>query len=61
MENIIAIIVIFLVVSFAFGYIIRAKKKGQKCIGCPYSGTCSKKSGENASSCSCGGFADNEK
>ena len=33
---------VVLIVASAFIYIIRAKKKGQKCIGCPYSGTCGK-------------------
>ena len=31
-----------LAVGFAAFYIVRAKKKGQKCIGCPYSKTCGK-------------------
>lgn len=52
MENIIAIIVILAIVVFAAQYIIRAKKRGQKCIGCPHSGHCGK---NNGSSCSCGG------
>ena len=41
MENIIAIIVIFLIIGLAVFYIIRAKKQGQKCICCPLSKTCS--------------------
>lgn len=41
MENIIAIIVILLIIGLAVFYIIRAKKQGQKCIGCPLSKTCS--------------------
>lgn len=38
--NIIGIAVIILIVGGATAYIIIAKKKGQKCIGCPYSKTC---------------------
>ena len=38
---------VFLIVAAASAYIIRAKKKGQKCIGCPYSASCQK------DSCSC--------
>ena len=38
--------IIVLVVGGASFYIIRAKKKGQKCIGCPYAKNCS-------SNCSC--------
>ena len=33
---------IVLIVGFAVAYIIKAKKKGQKCIGCPYASTCGK-------------------
>ena len=40
LTNIIALAVILLVVGSAAFYIIRAKKKGNKCIGCPYGRTC---------------------
>lgn len=33
--------VVFVILGFAIGYIIKAKKSGQKCIGCPDSKTCS--------------------
>lgn len=39
--DIIAIAVIALIVGGALFYIIRAKKRGEKCIGCPYSKQCS--------------------
>ncbi len=42
MENIIIIAVLCLAVAAAVFYIVRAKRKGQKCIGCPYSSKCSK-------------------
>ena len=48
--NIIAILLIVFAVGGAAFYIIRAKKKGQKCIGCPYSSMCGK--AEN-NKCSC--------
>lgn len=41
--TIIAIIVIVLAVGGAIFYVVRAKRKGQKCIGCPYANSCSKK------------------
>lgn len=41
MENIILIIVLLLILGGATWYIIRAKKSGKKCIGCP-DGGCSK-------------------
>lgn len=47
--NIIAIAVIVLIVGGATAYIIRAKKNGQRCIGCPDSKTC----GGCGGSCSC--------
>ena len=42
-SEIIAIVALVLVIGGALSYIIRAKKKGQKCIGCPYSAECSKR------------------
>ncbi|MBQ4274596.1 MAG: FeoB-associated Cys-rich membrane protein [Clostridia bacterium] len=42
--------IIVLVVGGASFYIIRAKKNGQRCIGCPDSKTCS---GSCASCCGC--------
>ena len=45
MENVILILVIAAILGLALWYMIRAKKKGQKCIGCP-SGGCE--------GCSCG-------
>ena len=41
MENIIIIAVIALIIGGAVAYIVKAKKNGQKCIGCPDSKTCS--------------------
>lgn len=44
--NVIAVAVILLIVGGAVFYLVRAKKRGQKCIGCPYSKQC-------GGSCSC--------
>lgn len=49
-DDIIAALAIVLIIGGAVAYIIKAKKSGQKCIGCPYSKTCRGK----CSSCSCG-------
>ena len=47
----ITVLIILLIVGAAAFYVIRSKKKGVKCIGCPSSGSCpSAKSG----CCSCG-------
>ena len=39
--TVVAIILIALIIGGALAYIIRAKKAGKKCIGCPESATCS--------------------
>ena len=49
MENIIAGAVLIAIIAFAAWYVIRAKKNGQKCIGCPNGCKCS-----HESSCSGG-------
>lgn len=41
MADIILLAVIAIVVGIAANYIVKEKKKGVKCIGCPNSGTCS--------------------
>lgn len=45
--EIIVITVISLIIGLALFYIIRAKKKGQRCIGCPYASSC------KSAKCSC--------
>lgn len=41
-DDIIIIVVIVLIIGFSILYLIKQKKKGRKCIGCPYSDSCSK-------------------
>ena len=41
----IAIAATALIVGAAIFYIVRAKKRGQKCVGCPYAKQCSGKCG----------------
>lgn len=43
MEDLIPILLIVLIIGAASFYIIRSKKRGQKCIGCPYAKTCKSK------------------
>lgn len=45
MDNVIAIAVIVLIVGGAIAYIIKAKKSGKKCIGCPDGCSCQTKNG----------------
>ena len=40
MDNIIIIAVVLVILCLAGFYVYKAKKKGKKCIGCPYSGSC---------------------
>ena len=45
MENIIAIAIIALVLGVAIGYIVRSKRRGDVCVGCPYAKQCGGKCG----------------
>ena len=59
MIDIIVILIILAIVGAAIGYIVKAKKKGAKCIGCPAAGCCSMKSSKDAAEtdgmcCGCG-------
>ena len=47
MENIIILLVVGMVVGAAAGYIWKEKRKGVKCVGCPYASGC----GGNCSGC----------
>lgn len=40
MKNIIVIAVLLVIILLAVFYIYRSKKKGKKCIGCPYASSC---------------------
>ena len=53
--DIIVIAIIIAIVGGAMAYIIRAKKSGKKCIGCPDSCSCSARSKGGCSGCGCGG------
>ena len=43
--DIIVALILAAVIGGAIFYIVKAKKSGQKCIGCPYSKECSGKCG----------------
>ncbi|MBQ9992020.1 MAG: FeoB-associated Cys-rich membrane protein [Firmicutes bacterium] len=49
MDDLILAAILILVLGTATAYIIRAKKRGVKCIGCPSSGTC----GQNTTCAAC--------
>lgn len=57
MANFILILVIALIVGVSITYIVKEKKKGNHCIGCPAAATCP---GAHANKCS-GGCQANRK
>lgn len=52
MANLIIVIVLLLIIGAAACYVIKAKKKGVKCIGCPAGANCPSKNG-GTSACNC--------
>ena len=52
--NAVVVIVIVAILGLSIAYIVREKKKGVRCIGCPDGGTCGGNCGGNCSS-QCGG------
>ncbi len=56
MTDVILILILALIIGLAASYIIRAKKRGQHCIGCPHAGQCGAhhhgQSGQCTGSCS---------
>ena len=51
--DIIVIAVIVLIIGGATAYIVKEKKNGKKCIGCPYSSTCSSNAKTSCGACQC--------
>lgn len=50
-ETYIVLAVILVIVGLAAGYVIKAKKNGKKCIGCPDGCCSSRKKAANSSPC----------
>jgi len=50
-KDIVIILVLIMVLALSITYIIKAKKSGAKCIGCPSSKECGS---NNNTSCGCG-------
>lgn len=50
MKDLIIIGIVAVIIALALVYVIRKKKQGVKCIGCPYAKDCAQKS----DGCSCG-------
>lgn len=55
MDNFIIVAVLAIIIGAALAYVIKAKKSGAKCIGCPDSKTCASKNTSSGCSgnCSC--------
>ena len=49
MVNVIAVLVLLVIVAAAGGSVYKAKKSGQKCVGCPYAKECAAR----ANGCGC--------
>lgn len=54
MADIIIVVILVAIVGSAIAYIVNAKKKGVRCVGCPDGGTCGK-SADGCCNCGCGG------
>ncbi|MBQ4537342.1 MAG: FeoB-associated Cys-rich membrane protein [Lachnospiraceae bacterium] len=52
MVDYIIVAVVAAIIGIAVAYIVKEKKRGAKCIGCPVEGTCPHKANGN---CSCSG------
>ena len=50
MKNVVVVLILLAIAAGIIWYLIRAKKRGQSCIGCPYSKQCS---GKCNGGCSC--------
>lgn len=47
MQNLIIAIILLVIVSLVIFYLNREKKKGKKCVGCPYAAGCTKCNNKN--------------
>ncbi len=59
MADLIIVIVLLVILGVAVAYIVKAKKSGVKCIGCPAGADCAHKC-QGASGCACGCHAEEE-
>ena len=52
MANVIGAVVLLAIIGLAAAYVVKAKKSGQKCIGCPDARTCGKNCSGGYGGCS---------
>lgn len=55
MENVIVVLILLAIAIGIIWYLVRAKRKGEKCIGCPYAKQCGNKCNGG-----CSGKSDNK-
>jgi hypothetical protein len=48
MIDVVIILVVAAILAAAVWYVVKEKKQGKRCVGCPYAGECAKKA------CGCG-------
>ncbi|MBQ0004554.1 MAG: FeoB-associated Cys-rich membrane protein [Clostridiales bacterium] len=51
MKTVIALIILVAILSVVISYLVREKRKGVQCVGCPHAAQCAKKSCCSGSSC----------
>ncbi len=63
MGDVVVLIVAILIVGAAIAYLIRAKKRGNHCVGCPYNdcSSCEKAKQASCSYCDCDDGEDTDK
>ena len=54
MQDLVLVLVLLVIIGLAGRYVYKARKNGQKCIGCPAGCCCSKKMDGSPCSCGCG-------
>ena len=54
MKNLVLVLILFVIIGLAGWYVWRAKKNGQKCIGCPHGGKCGTSEAGYSPCCGCG-------
>jgi len=60
MTNLIVVVILIIIVGAAIAYIVKEKKRGTRCIGCPAAGNCPSRNGVKTV-CSCGSQAGTKK
>ncbi len=57
MADLIVVAVVLVIVGAAIAYIVKEKRRGVRCVGCPSGGICSRKR-EGTVGCGCGRHSD---